>query len=103
MLNLTKIMFDGVSQAMDHVATNLLHQDNYFRLQASLHQDSLDDVSETNLNALHAFADSYFNTMACKDTIKKLTQRLKACQISIDSTKELTSGNGKVHSAILNN
>ncbi|MBR8840423.1 MAG: patatin-like phospholipase family protein [Stigonema ocellatum SAG 48.90 = DSM 106950] len=74
--NITNILFDGVSQAVDHIATGMLEKDRYFRFQAKLERDSLDDVSEENLNALQAFANSYFETTICKDTINDLRQVL---------------------------
>lgn len=75
-LNITGVLFDGVSQAMDHVATNLLPTENYFRFQAKLDRDSLDDVSEENLNALQALANSYFETNICKEKLKDLIPKL---------------------------
>lgn len=75
-LNITNVLFDGVSQAMDHVATNLLPSANYFRFQAKLERDSLDDVSEENLNALQALANSYFETNICREKLKDLIPKL---------------------------
>ena len=75
--NITNILFDGVSQAVDHIANGMLENNRYFRFQSKLERDSLDDVSEENLNALQAFANSYFETTICKDTISGLKQVLK--------------------------
>lgn len=80
MFNITGVMFDGMSLATDHVATNLLCPENYFRLQARLQRDSLDDVSDTNLNALHAFADSRYSSLEFKDIVEKLKNKLLKCR-----------------------
>ena len=74
--NFTNVFFDGVSQAVDHVASNTIAQDRYFRFQAKLQEDSMDDISEKNLNALQAFANSYFETTICRDKIKQLKDAL---------------------------
>ncbi|SRR5579883_125472 len=75
--NITNVLFDGVSQAVDNIASNMLPHENYFRFQAKLESDSLDDVSEENLNNLQAFANSYFETTICKKMVKDLKMILK--------------------------
>ncbi|MGI2903131.1 patatin-like phospholipase family protein [Tolypothrix sp. VBCCA 56010] len=87
--NITNILFDGVSQAVDHIATSMLEKNRYFRFQGKLERDSLDDVSEENLNALQAFANSYFETTICKDTINEL--------------KEVLNTSNKVEDKVLDN
>jgi uncharacterized protein len=69
---ITNVLFDGVSQAMDHIATNMLDSEKYFRFQAKLDRDNLDDVSEENINALQAFANCYFETHEWQKKIDKL-------------------------------
>ena len=75
--NFTNIFFDGASQAADHIAYNLLKKDQYFRFQAKLQADSLDDVSDKNLNALQAFAHSYFETTICREKLDDLKRALR--------------------------
>lgn len=94
MLSITGVMFDGVSQAMDHVARNMLCEENYFRLQAKLHQDSLDDVSDENLNAMHAFAEAQFNQFSLEGNIEKIKEKLMVNEKNLsqsDQQKDLAA------------
>ena len=57
---LLNVVFDGVSDTIDYQLRQLLTQDRYFRLQASLEilgKDDLDDASEENLRELKTLAN----------------------------------------------
>ncbi|MDF5716596.1 MAG: patatin-like phospholipase family protein [Rhizonema sp. NSF051] len=104
--HITNVLFDGVSQAMDHIATSMLPRETYFRFQAKLEKDSLDDVSPENLNALQAFANCYFDTYDYQDKIKELkkilkdTHKVKVCnhkKIVNNCSCENSSRNGHNH------
>ena len=69
------VLFDGNTDSVDYIARHLVG-DGYFRLQAELAVglDDLDDVSDTNLAALDALANSY---LAKASTRKLLTELVK--------------------------
>lgn len=58
---LIDVLFDGSTDAVDYIATQILKEGNYFRFQTRLERayDDLDDASATNVNALIATAQGY--------------------------------------------
>ncbi|GAB2516655.1 patatin-like phospholipase family protein [Lysobacter humi (ex Lee et al. 2017)] len=71
------VLFDGNAESVDYIARHVVG-DGYFRLQAPLTVglDDLDDVSDTNLEALELLAARYLALPATRATLTRLASRL---------------------------
>lgn len=71
------VLFDGNTDSVDYIARQLVG-DGYFRLQTelALGLDDLDDVSETNINALEIMARNYLQSAPTRKQLKQLVKLL---------------------------
>lgn len=72
------LLFDGSSNAMDQLATQLLGNDNYFRIQTSLQEgiEAMDNSDPKNLAQLQTFARNYINNGGGRQTLERLADVL---------------------------
>lgn len=71
------VLFDGSAESVDYIGRHIVG-DGYFRLQTPLTVglDDLDDVSDTNLQALEALAAGYLREPATQAMLASLAARL---------------------------
>jgi patatin-like phospholipase/acyl hydrolase len=71
------VLFDGNAESVDYIARHVVG-DAYFRMQAPLTVglDDLDDVSETNVQALEALAQGYLREPSTQAMLAALAARL---------------------------
>lgn len=71
------VLFDGNAKSVDYIARHIVG-DGYFRLQAPLTVglDDLDDVSDTNVDALERLAAGYLALPATQAQLRDLASRL---------------------------
>jgi patatin-like phospholipase/acyl hydrolase len=55
------LLFEGSTDTSDYVARQIIHEDNYFRLQVPIGEknDAMDNIDPINLNDLAIIAESY--------------------------------------------
>lgn len=70
------VLFDGNADAVDYIVQQLVG-DGYFRLQTPLTigLDDLDDVSDTNIQALEALAAHYLQEQATQRMLAEIARR----------------------------
>ncbi len=71
------VLFDGNAESVDYIARHIVG-DGYFRMQTPLTVglDDLDDVSDTNIQALEALADGYLRSPATQRMLAELSRRV---------------------------
>ncbi|MGY3265061.1 patatin-like phospholipase family protein [Lysobacter sp. HA35] len=71
------VLFDGNAESVDYIAQHIVG-DAYYRLQTPLTigLDDLDDVSDTNINALEVLAKGYLAQPTTQQTLTALAHRL---------------------------
>ena len=75
------VLFDGAADATNHVASHLIGDERYVRLQCRLEKayDDMDNADKTNLNALVNLANEYLAQEGLKK-LEKLTNLLRKCR-----------------------
>lgn len=76
---LIDVLFDGSSDSVDYIASQLVPPENYFRFQTRLSDayDDLDNADRTNVNALIRLGTEYINGMEGKRKMADLVARLQ--------------------------
>lgn len=71
------VLFDGNAESVDYIARHVVG-DGYFRLQAPLTVglDDLDDVSDTNVQALESLARGYLEAPSTQSRLAELARRV---------------------------
>jgi len=76
------VLFDGAADATNHVASHLIGDERFVRLQCRLEKayDDMDNADATNLNALVSVANDWLDTQGGMKQVEKLAELLRACR-----------------------
>lgn len=76
---LVNIVFDGSSDSVNYISSQLIAPGNYYRFQTLLSEafDDLDDATQTNMNALIRLANKYIESPEAGKKLDDLVERLE--------------------------